>query len=182
MLRKSYVMFFAILSCLKFSRGLASGQMQDAMSSCLTSLNHLSSGFIHSFLTYWNSFWNELKKQTANRYYYNKKLQKQIFHCLRRPSQLINSSPGNTGNCILESPMLKTFQGKHAPGPPQKFVPPTLTVYISLKAEPRLHPVLSNTIENPIGILRDLSFYGQPILEGEQRMQTAEWVINHCKM
>ena len=37
MLSKSCVMFFAILSCLKFSRGLASGQMQqDAMSSCLT--------------------------------------------------------------------------------------------------------------------------------------------------
>jgi len=50
MLSKSYVMFFAILSCLKFSRGLASGQMQDAMSSCLTSLNRLSSGFVHSFL------------------------------------------------------------------------------------------------------------------------------------
>ena len=36
MLSKSCVMYFAILSCLKFSRGLASGQMQDAMSSCLT--------------------------------------------------------------------------------------------------------------------------------------------------
>ena len=36
----------------------------------------------------------------------------------------------------------------------------------SLPAGP-LHQILSNTIENPIGVLIDL-FYGQPVLEGEQ--------------
>ena len=39
----------------------------------------------------------------------------------------------------------------------------------SLPAGP-LHQILSNTIENPIGVLIDL-FYGQPVLEGKQCRQ-----------
>lgn len=45
-------------------------------------------------------------------------------------SNISNSSPGNVGNCILESPILKNSQGSMPPDPPAlKLVPPAHSLH-----------------------------------------------------
>ena len=77
----------------------------------------------------------------------------ELLKAFKRPSRLTNSSPGNAGNSILESPISKTSQGSMPPNP-YKFMPPAINVHAcdthtaSLPAEP-LHLILLNATENP---------------------------------
>ena len=66
----------------------------------LLSVNHQYSVIWDSHtLSDWNLFWNPLKNEQLQTKNYDAK------------SNISNSSPGNVGNCLLESPSLKISQG-----------------------------------------------------------------------
>ena len=72
----------------------------------LLSVNHQYSVIWDSHtLSDWNLFWNPLKNERLQTKNYDAK------------SNISNSSPGNVGNCLLESPSLKIFQGSMPPDP-----------------------------------------------------------------
>ena len=93
----------------------------DARSGCLTCNVWY---FSHEITIFWSVkivsflFINQLineQRQTDN---YNCQIRYFIFWCLRRPSRLTNSGPGNAGNCILES-KIKLSGGSMPPAPPR---------------------------------------------------------------
>ena len=80
--------------------------------------------FSHEIIIFWSVkivsflFINQLingQLQTDN---YNCQIRNFIFWCLRRPSRLTSSGPGNAGNCILES-KIKLSGGSMPPAPPR---------------------------------------------------------------
>ena len=72
----------------------------------LLSVNHQYSVIWDSHtLSDWNLFWNPLKNEQLQTKNYDAK------------SNISNSSPGNVGNCLLESPSLKISQGGMPPDP-----------------------------------------------------------------
>ena len=80
--------------------------------------------FSHEIIIFWSVkivsflFINQLINGQLQTDHYNCHIRNFIFWCLRRPSRLTSSGPGNAGNCILES-KIKLSGESMPPAPPR---------------------------------------------------------------